>query len=425
MKRWRLLYVLLVLATTLFFAACKSLNPLANHQETPVTMYNPGKTFIHPQYRVYHNSETESIVFMKMMSSELVFNQANAETKPQARLRLTYTLFSSLANNEIVKRDTQEVAVNRESVGDQFTATIKIPTVPGKTYLLDISIEDEIRRSSVRDRVLVDRFRPESQQNWLVLHYPDNKVSFEDYFYSGESFRLITRDEAKEKIYISVFAPRNSLPLPPYSIESQVDHVPLPDSSFYMAYSDQLLYKLGGQGIYVFHFQKDEIKGLCLTQFGDRYPQVTQPADMLPPLEYITTADEFKRLVDQPDKKGALDLFWLDKGKTFANARDLIRVYYNRVVFANIYFASSKEGWKTDRGMIYVLFGPPEKLERTETRETWLYEAAETGEKVIFEFDLKDDYWTGYDFSLQRKEEFRPIWNQAIDAWRRGKIFSL
>jgi GWxTD domain-containing protein len=213
--------------------------------------------------------------------------------------------------------------------------------------------------------------------------------------------------------------------LPPFSLDEQPDNVPLPDSTFYMAYSEQLLYKLGGQGIYVFHFKPQPAKGLCLTQFGDRYPQVTQPEDMLPPLQYITTHDEYEKLISNPDLKGAVDQFWMDKGKTFGNARDLIRVYYNRVVFANLYFPSSKQGWKTDRGMIYLLFGPPLSVERTETRETWFYEASETGEKITFEFNLADDYWIGYDFKLRRKEEFRPIWNKAVDSWRRGKIFSI
>jgi GWxTD domain-containing protein len=201
--------------------------------------------------------------------------------------------------------------------------------------------------------------------------------------------------------------------------------IPLPDSTFSMAYSEQLLYKLGGKGIYVFHFSQEPAKGLCLTQFGDHYPQVNQPEDMLPPLQYITLRDEYQKLISTPDLKAAVDEFWMDKGKTAGNARDLIRVYYNRVVFANLYFVSSKQGWKTDRGMIYMLLGPPLTVERTETRETWFYEASETGEKITFEFNLAEDYWIGYDYKLRRKEEFRSIWNRAIDSWRRGKIFSL
>ena len=421
MKPFRLLIVLIAVSLT----ACLSVRNVTKKVVTPLNLYNPGKTVLHPQYSIFHSSPTESMVFLKILTNEVVFNQANPQVKNQARLRVVYTLYNSLSNNDIAARDTQQLFIDRESVTDLITTSIKLRTSPGKTYLLDITLEDEIRQSAIRDRLIVDRFQVDNQQDWLVLNFPENKVAFEHFFYPGESFRLIKQGEKADRVYISVFAPRNVLPLPPFSLDEQPDHVPLPDSTFSMAYSEQLLYKLGGEGIYIFHFKPDVCKGLCLTQFGDHYPQISQPEDMLPPLQYITTRDEYLKLVSSPDLKVAADKFWLEKGRSFTNARDLIRVYYNRVVFANIYFASSKQGWKTDRGMIFMLLGPPMSVERTETRETWRYEAAETGEKITFEFNLTEDYWIGYDYKLKRKEEFRPVWNKAVDSWRRGKIFSI
>ncbi len=419
------LFRVLVIFVAALLASCMALRPVSKKVSSQLFLYNPGKAALHPQYTIFHSSPSESMVFLKIFTSEVVFNQANPQVKSQARLRVTYTLYSSLANNEIAARDTQQFFIDKESVKDLITASLKVPTIPGKTYLLDITLEDEIRQSSIRDRILIDRFRPDNQQDWLVLNFPENKVAFEHFFYPNESFRLIKQSDKAEKLYISVFAPRNILPLPPYLLDEQADNIPLPDSSFSMAYSEQLLYKLGGQGIYVFHFKPEPAKGLCLTQFGDHYPQVSQPVDMLPPLQYITTHEEYLKLVANTDLKVSVDQFWLDKGKTFGNARDLIRVYYNRVVFANLYFASSKQGWKTDRGMIYLLLGPPMSVDRTETRESWNYEASETGEKITFEFNLADDYWIGYDYKLKRKEEYRTIWNKAVDYWRRGKIFSM
>ncbi len=421
MKLLRLAFFSIIITMT----ACIGLRPVTKKASSQLNLYNPGRTILHPQFSVFHSSPTESMVFIKILASEVVFNQANPQVKSQSRLKATLTLYNSLSNNDIAVRDTQEFFIDKESIADIITASIKLPTVPGKTYLLDLTLEDEIRQSSVRDRIIIDRFQADNQQDWLVLNFPENKVAFEHFFYPNESFRLIKQGDKAERVYISVFAPRNILPLPPYSLDEQADNVPLPDSTFYMAYSEQLLYKLGGPGIYLFHFKPEVTRGLCLTQFGDHYPQVNKPEDMLPPLQYITTREEYQKLIVNSDLKGTVDQFWLDKGKTFGNARDLIRVYYNRVVFANLYFSSSKQGWKTDRGMIYLLLGPPVSVERTETRETWTYEASETAEKITFEFNLTDDYWIGYDYKLKRKEEFRPIWNKAVDYWRRGKIFSM
>jgi len=419
------LAALFVIICSFSFVACITLKPSSGKVSPQILLYNPGKIILHPQYKIYHSSESESVVFMKLLTSEVVFNQANPQVKNQARLQVIFTLYSSLTNNEVALRDTQQFIIDRESVSEMFVTSLKIPTIPGKTYLLDITMEDLIRKSSTRDRILVDRFLPENQQDWLVLSFPGNQVSFEQFFYPGETFRLINQSVKPDRIYISVFPPRNSWPLPPFSLDEQPDNIPLPDSTFYMAYSEQLLYKLGGEGIYIFHTKPEPAKGLCLTQFGDHFPQVNLPEDMLLPLRYITTAEEYQKLVANADLKAAIDQFWLEKGKTFANARDLIRVYYNRVVFANLYFSSSKQGWRTDRGMIYLLLGPPASVERTETKETWYYQSSDTGEKITFDFNLENDYWIDYDFKLKRKEEFRRVWNQAVDSWRRGKIFSM
>jgi hypothetical protein len=38
--------------------------------------------------------------------------------------------------------------------------------------------------------------------------------------------------------------------------------------------------------------------------------------------------------------------------------------YYRRVAFANRSFTTFRDGWKTDRGMVYIILGPPDEIER-------------------------------------------------------------
>lgn len=420
--------LLLILPAVIFLVLCtgsclslRKTSSVANY----LNLYNPGKTILHPDFTVYNDSDLESLLFFRLLPNEVIFNQANPQVKSLAQLKVSYTLYSSFINGEIAAKDTQSFLIDRETIDDQIIGTLRLPTEPGRTYLLDVTIEDAIRQSTFRDFILVDRFSEGPQQDYMLLNYPGNKAGFEHYYFPGETFRIIKRDVKLDQIYISVFPPRNVLPLPPYSLEDQPDLAPIPDSTFTALWSEQTLFRLGGEGIYIFHFQKGKVKGLCLTQFGEQYPQIRKPEDMLPPLQYITTREEYMNLVSKPDLKKAVDDFWLGRGKSYANARDLIRVYYNRVTFANLYFPSSRQGWKTDRGMIYVIMGPPDRVEKTETRETWLYDSVETSQVYRFEFNLSDDFWTGYDFVLKRTEDHRIPWNMAIDSWRRGKIFSM
>lgn len=43
------------------------------------------------------------------------------------------------------------------------------------------------------------------------------------------------------------------------------------------------------------------------------------------------------------------------------------RVFLRRVVYSNEYFGTSQEGWKTDMGMLFIIFGAPDKITRVDT----------------------------------------------------------
>ena len=89
------------------------------------------------------------------------------------------------------------------------------------------------------------------------------------------------------------------------------------------------------------------------------------PEAMIEPLAYLATPDEMEDMRSSPKPKIALDEFWIKCGSNVDKARELIRIYYTRVLYANFYFTSYKEGWRTERGMIYIIYGPPDKVYKT------------------------------------------------------------
>ena len=72
--------------------------------------------------------------------------------------------------------------------------------------------------------------------------------------------------------------------------------------------------------------------------------------------------------------------FWDDRDPTPGTiTNELMDQYYYRVKYTNEKFAAFQPGWKTDMGMIYILFGPPDDMQRSfgtnsrNTFETWYY----------------------------------------------------
>src|SRR5205085_2026998 len=60
-------------------------------------------------------------------------------------------------------------------------------------------------------------------------------------------------------------------------------------------------------------------------------------------------------------------------GGSNERARELLKRYYGRVKEANRNFTSYCEGWKTDRGMIFIIFGPPVNVYHSRRDEVWVY----------------------------------------------------
>jgi hypothetical protein len=95
-----------------------------------------------------------------------------------------------------------------------------------------------------------------------------------------------------------------------------------------------------------------------------------------------------------------------------------IRRYYKRVEEANRFFSVAAEGWKSDRGMIYLVYGPPAVVYRTQDSEEWTYGEAGNPMSVRFLFNLNVNRPVP-DFEMLRSENYRNTWNMAVSNWRR------
>lgn len=111
---------------------------------------------------------------------------------------------------------------------------------------------------------------------------------------------------------------------------------------------------------------------------------------------YIATEiekDQWDKLSKIDSKRNFLAAFWERRDPDPSSNINLAkRDYYERVKYANDHFSnlSRKQGWKTDRGRVYIQYGIPDEIERfqneyyTKPYEIWNYRGIEGG--VIFLF---------------------------------------
>jgi len=82
---------------------------------------------------------------------------------------------------------------------------------------------------------------------------------------------------------------------------------------------------------------------------------------------YIITDEErkaWKRLSTDDEREQFIEQFWLRRDPTpDTEENEYKEEHYRRIAYANERFASGIPGWKTDRGRIYIVYGPPDEID--------------------------------------------------------------
>ena len=82
---------------------------------------------------------------------------------------------------------------------------------------------------------------------------------------------------------------------------------------------------------------------------------------------YIITDEEraaFKRLQTDEEREQFIESFWMRRDPTPDTMENEFKEeHYRRIAYANEHYASGIPGWKTDRGRIYITFGPADEIE--------------------------------------------------------------
>lgn len=81
---------------------------------------------------------------------------------------------------------------------------------------------------------------------------------------------------------------------------------------------------------------------------------------------YVADGEELDRmrLAEGNEKLKLFEDFWKKKSTGNENGTRMTQEeYYGRVAFADKHFKETREGWRTDRGMIYIKFGSPDDID--------------------------------------------------------------
>lgn len=246
----------------------------------------------------------------------------------------------------VMDSDSKAECVQLYTLKNKFAGNRKI-------QISDLVYTDKVAKDSLQE---ISHFRPSVIRNFddkLEKYY----LYYEIYNYTDESeldvSYLIRTPRTKEPIIDSTFKVIAEMG----KIKRQV--IELPSDSLHLGeYSIEL--KISNSKARLNYTKPIQIRWRQIPF------SISNLSEAIEQLRYIAPSKEYEKIqnADEGEQKILFQKFWKKRDPTDGTAlNEIMLEYYRRVEYSNKHFSNVTPGWKTDRGMVYILFGPPSDVE--------------------------------------------------------------
>ena len=425
MRRHTFLRIVIIVSLFIGLYSCGTTNKVSVQNLSEI--YRTDIHYLHPEFTIYHVDDSVSLLYFKIDESELLYVRRDQQDSFYASVRVLCKVLTSydspylVDSNSAVLRFPSTVNTKKEfAVG-----AIPIRVRNGQSYLFTITTTDQYSRKTETTYINSDKSNSNCDDNFLVRDPNTGYIQFSRQVDSAATYALLYNHKA-QKLFVNYYHRNFPIAAPPFA---ELDAKPFKyrgDSAFTINadVNGILRITLNKEGFYHIQADSNNRDGLTLYRYPKHYPAIAEAFQMVDPLRYITSNDEYERMSKSDNVKKAVDEFWLTAaGGSKDRAKALIRTYYGRVQDANRYFTSYEEGWKTDRGMIFLIYGAPNVIYRSASTESWTYGEDRNFMSLTFTFQKINNPFSENDYSLQRSAQFRNVWYNAVDIWREGRVY--
>jgi GWxTD domain-containing protein len=373
-----------------------------------------------PEYAIYQKNDSSTSVFYKFNTKSLLYVKQLDEKMFTAKFLLKCELYENDEMKILIDSNSVLMADNNNSVHKEIIGNLDIKDKKPGAYLLKLIFSDMNKHTDIESYITINRDSPNVSQNFLMLN-TDSMPKFTSYISSAQEFRLQINNKKPDKLFVRYYDRIFSIATPPYSTTNEKSLDFTADSIFTVPLigGSTGLLNFPKKGIYHFQADTSQKEGFTVFRFDDDFPEVTTTSQMLLPIRYLTSKNEYDELLAMKNKKEAIDKFWIENAGNAERAKQMIKLYYNRVQEANSFFTSYLEGWKTDRGIIYIVYGPPNIVYKGKNAESWIYGEDKNMLSIDFVFYKVENPFTDNDYSLSRSPIYKDGWYIAVDNWRR------
>ena len=422
--RQAILHIIIGSLVLLTISGCSSSAPIAAGDNFAY-LYNKGATGIQLEARVYQPDADRATIYFKLRTKDLLYKGTGGGGPYHARVVMSYEAYPALGSKELL--DSASTFVKDQSMvpheDKALIGTMQLKNVGKTSFILRITAHDLNHDAQSTVIVRVDRSTPGGAQEFLPMGL-NGLPLFNDHVRPGTALKVETDSHAGVLLSVAHYKPIDKLPAPVFANVAPPALNADPDSSFTIQVGADGTFEFtaGASGFYHFRADTSSMAGYTLFVPTDSYPTVATGTDMVPPLRYITSLKEWDVISTSRNPRKDVERFWTDASGGRDRAREAIAGYYGRVESANRHFTSYEEGWRTDRGLVHIIFGTPSTIRKDERGETWVYGDEANLMSMVFTFVRRDEPFSDNDLVLQRDPQLKSAWYRNVESWRNGRI---
>lgn len=411
---------LYLIPISFFVLACTGSRDIST--QNLASLYRSPEQFFHPEFSLFHLNDSLTRIYLKINPEEFLFvRQDDNHYKAKMKVAILKT-YSYEANFPL---DTFYCSFDFD-ISEKGRTKILPCEFDHKgigTYLLRVIVSDE-NKNYAEDFFVPMEIEGTQVRQFFLLTDSLGEPKFNTYLSDKEKVHLSYRDTIVKRLWCRYYNRDFPLAAPPFSFDSRQGFNYHSDSVFEVNLNDTIGLNFPAEGFYHFQIDTNLRDGLTLYRYQSTFPYITTPLQMLESMRYITSKREYEEMKSNPILRNAVDGFWINRGGNSEKSRLLIRKYYNRVQEANSLFTSFVEGWRTDRGMIYIVFGAPNTVYRSSSTETWIYGTPNSTLALNFMFTRVNNPFSDNDLVLSRSPIYESSWYRAVETWRQGRAYN-
>lgn len=417
------IYLVTLLGSLILIQGCGGSRGVSNKEVSGA--YETGEIELKASLKVFHFSKDSSRLYIKINTEKLLYSRSSSQTfAANVQVKISPSIIGSEKPITLPVKKIRFSDIDDQKEPKDLLASADFYLPEGNKYELVVEVLDLNRMKSSKETMVSDKAGKGTREFFIATSI-DNVPVFSDRIVKSSRYIIVASDSPDGKVYVRYYNRKFPLPPPPFAFFEYSPFDYKADDTYAIELDEN-----GAAGLFsaeegFYHFQTDTTgkEGLTLFVSSDEFPEVKKIENMVDPFRFLVSGKEYKEVITAPDMKAAVESFWVDWSGNRERARSSIKAYYTRVEEANTYFSSHVEGWKSDRGMVYMIYGKPNKVYRTPLLETWIYGEENNPLSITFNFVKVINPFTSNDYRLNREDYYKPSWYRSIEAWRNGRVY--